>query len=496
MSEEFEKIRDTVELMGRNHTRRVNIECGIDDASIYTKRDLGFKASATVQQQGRDNGIMGFEIQKELTKVGESVEWQTTQKERAAQKYLERLLSRGYYGYIRLMKLLDRPVESPTMHWWNWRYVNPIMGFINPGGEVKVREGTYSVATPLIQVANVTLAGVSRTSTILELGANDYLIKSHVDPSASAPLSRTELKHLYLDGKKATYATGKSLLYGAYVESTFEDLFIINGHESNILLVAGTGGGYENYFKYIQNRLSDQRGFEATGVNDCHIIECTMHNHTLDTLRLTTCANWKVYGGYIGNTREIGAYVSGCSGPAFIGVRFEWCDKDHLSFKNSYRAQTIGCKFYRESGISNTYQGMVYDDSYQCTGMGNSFARAGAYTWQYFIKEISTGSCYDNKSIGDIFGAPRGTDFVLRAGVTLLKLVRCPNFVNDNSGTSTGTGAQQTIAHGLNVTPNRVLLSESTTGGALAYQSAAADATNIYITAVLNKTYQWRAFQE
>jgi parallel beta-helix repeat protein len=66
-------------------------------------------------------------------------------------------------------------------------------------------------------------------------------------------------------------------------------------------------------------------------------------------------------------------------------------------------------------------------------------------------------------------------------------------YITENSGTSTGTGAQQTIAHGLAAAPTRVLLSESTTGGALAYQSAAADATNIYITATNAKTYQWEA---
>lgn len=65
--------------------------------------------------------------------------------------------------------------------------------------------------------------------------------------------------------------------------------------------------------------------------------------------------------------------------------------------------------------------------------------------------------------------------------------------LSENSGTSTGTGAQQTIAHGLATTPNRIFLSESTTGGALAYQSAAADATNIYVTATNTKTYQWKA---
>lgn len=68
-----------------------------------------------------------------------------------------------------------------------------------------------------------------------------------------------------------------------------------------------------------------------------------------------------------------------------------------------------------------------------------------------------------------------------------------------SEGTNTGTGAEQTIAHGLQtavpagLVPTRVWLTEYDTGGADAYQSTPADGTNIYVTATLNKTYQWRA---
>jgi hypothetical protein len=60
-------------------------------------------------------------------------------------------------------------------------------------------------------------------------------------------------------------------------------------------------------------------------------------------------------------------------------------------------------------------------------------------------------------------------------------------------GSSTGTGAQQTIAHGFTVAPTRVLLSEYTTGGALPYLSATSDSRNIYVTATNLMTYVWRA---
>lgn len=63
---------------------------------------------------------------------------------------------------------------------------------------------------------------------------------------------------------------------------------------------------------------------------------------------------------------------------------------------------------------------------------------------------------------------------------------------SENAGSSTGTGAQQTIPHGVADTPTVVIL-WNIQDGANPYQSAAADATNIYITAVLNQDYGWEA---
>jgi nitrous oxidase accessory protein NosD len=64
-------------------------------------------------------------------------------------------------------------------------------------------------------------------------------------------------------------------------------------------------------------------------------------------------------------------------------------------------------------------------------------------------------------------------------------------YVTENSGSSTGTGAQQTVAHGLVGTPTIVILSN---GNATAnpYQSAVADATNIYVTADSGETWYWQ----
>ena len=60
-----------------------------------------------------------------------------------------------------------------------------------------------------------------------------------------------------------------------------------------------------------------------------------------------------------------------------------------------------------------------------------------------------------------------------------------------NAGIRTGTGAQQTIVHGLGFTPTLLYVMEYGTGVAFPYESAAPDVNNIYVSAVVGKTWEW-----
>lgn len=86
------------------------------------------------------------------------------------------------------------------------------------------------------------------------------------------------------------------------------------------------------------------------------------------------------------------------------------------------------------------------------------------------------------------------TPFFTNNSTNIMQDFRVGDYITRNSGNSTGTGAQQTLAHGCNFTPtaSQVFLSERTTGDALPKQTAAPNDTNIYITAVLNKDYNWK----
>jgi hypothetical protein len=157
----------------------------------------------------------------------------------------------------------------------------------------------------------------------------------------------------------------------------------------------------------------------------------------------------------------IGNIISGHSGTRGTGIA--------ITNSSAYVYQEIvGNSFYfLENGITGARRGTI---------VGNSFVSISTILIQATYCAISA----------NYFGTT-GT-----LSLTGCKVVGNYGYVTDNHGTSTGTGSQQTIAHGLSAAPTMVLLSEGTTGGALAYQSAAADATNIYITATLNMTYAWR----
>lgn len=67
-------------------------------------------------------------------------------------------------------------------------------------------------------------------------------------------------------------------------------------------------------------------------------------------------------------------------------------------------------------------------------------------------------------------------------------------FITENNGASQGTGAEQTIAHGLNGTPNYVrFFDKNGTDRANVYENKAADATSIYPWGVNGKDYYWEA---
>lgn len=110
------------------------------------------------------------------------------------------------------------------------------------------------------------------------------------------------------------------------------------------------------------------------------------------------------------------------------------------------------------------------------------------------IKNHTTGlnfnaGCLNAQAYGNYFD--NNTTDVVNNG-TNCRVHHNQGYITENKGSSTGTGAQQTIAHGLSYTPTAAdIILWNIENGANPYHSAAPDATNIFVTAVINQDWGW-----
>jgi len=233
---DFEKIRDEIELKVRQALRNYQVHHGTVDSSVFTLEDLGIKSQKIIQQQ-RDGEICNFEIEKAIEKVGETAENRTSRKERLALKWVEKLSSRGYYAYARLMKTFNMPIESPKMGWWNFRYFNPILSLINPGGNVSIAEGDFPVYAQVnITPDNLKLQGTgfaSRLISSLPGGSTDDLLQANGK-------SGVTIDSLYLQGQSGVGRNLISLL--GCDDSTVSRCYVKNAYRRGIAVIEPAGG--------------------------------------------------------------------------------------------------------------------------------------------------------------------------------------------------------------------------------------------------------------
>lgn len=91
----------------------------------------------------------------------------------------------------------------------------------------------------------------------------------------------------------------------------------------------------------------------------------------------------------------------------------------------------------------------------------------------------------------DVYDSVGASPFIYASSTTTI-VTGNKGFVTENSGSSTGTGSEQAIAHGLSYTPSYVWFSDKE-DGANAYLSAASNSTHIHVKAVSGKDYIWKA---
>ena len=70
---------------------------------------------------------------------------------------------------------------------------------------------------------------------------------------------------------------------------------------------------------------------------------------------------------------------------------------------------------------------------------------------------------------------------------------KVPAYTDFNTGSGTGNGSQQTIAHGLSGAPNRIRVWPTGDPSGVGIVINSSDATNIYVTVTNGKGYIWEA---
>ena len=233
----------------------------------------------------------------------------------------------------------------------------------------------------------------------------------------------------------------------------------------------GQAGIYVKYNTYISTCVTVQ--------------QCWLYGNTRNGVQAEACLNLNILGGAFEVNGEDGLLASTVHNLNVQGADFEGQDTaDYAGIFSQFgiAGHIDNCFFYAND------RGIILDD---VDGLQVSNCR---FTGVIVDDMRIEADCHDihvgpgNWSNADVHmtGDLALADF---AGDT-----RYIGYPFENSGVETGTGAQQQIAHGIGTVPGYILLSEATTGGALAKVTAPATNQYIYVTATAAKDYTWYAY--
>ena len=197
-----------------------------------------------------------------------------------------------------------------------------------------------------------------------------------------------------------------------------------------------------------------------------------------------------------------GVCISSSSTGAVEGFYFSQCDFFQNGGHGFYASggtdfRFTGCTFVNNGKQSNNaYSGAYFEagvSNFQFVGNKFFSGVRGDVSMQAYGVYIVTGASnyyiitdneFKGNNLGAIYNGASGAERIVRNN---------RGYVTENSGTSTGTGAEQTIPHGLatGLTPNLVTVIPTVTGATVS--GVWADATNIYCTVTSGKAFKWSA---
>jgi hypothetical protein len=269
------------------------------------------------------------------------------------------------------------------------------------GSTIRIKSAIWPCHNVILK-DDLDLEGESCIGTVLQLDANDYLLKSHTDPTAAPPITGVHLRRLGFDGNKATFATGKSLIYGGFINCGFEHLRLVQGHEHNIELIRQDATfSYNLRFIDVESKQSDQSALHANRITDSEIIGGYYHSTTLSAVHIQAGAVWKIIGPYIGNARVNGLWLQTCGQSVVESCQLDWSDADTVLLEDSYQTAVEHNRIYREGAPAATGNAIRLHDSFDCQIKDNQFGYDGGNQWAVGILEEGGGS-YDNDIEGNV----------------------------------------------------------------------------------------------
>ena len=168
-----------------------------------------------------------------------------------------------------------------------------------------------------------------------------------------------------------------------------------------------------------------------------------------------------------------------------IGDRIHIADSSTPAGEDAYvltieDGYVLGKKITLTSGLANAYT-MAHSAT---VALKNDMVRCLVITSGHDYVQVYDNSFRDSSSAS-----------ISNAGGTNIKFDRNIGHVTENSGTSTGTGSAQTIAHGLAAAPSKVWIwaIADPAGTTITKGSPGYDATNINLTVTNGKTFGWMA---
>mgnify|MGYP001610463590 CR=1 FL=1 len=424
------------------------------------------------------------------------------------------------------------------------------------GGKIRLTQGTFNLAAALTAGGNTFLEGAGIESTTISVadnvngiviseastyggGVKDLTLK--VEGAAVIGISvsgvwKSCLESLKIEAKTASYATGIRILSAAYLASirncriigftTYGINLAANGCVVDNCDLIGISGSKDIYVestaqgcKILNNWLESASGRDVRHIQT-EASYTIIYGNAIDGMYTAASIGVYIVGAgarnclVVGNTfdfsKGVGIQIDTTAGESnIIASNTFSTTTDSNAILVAKNNQTIdGNNIYisvADLGTAAVYLGAnAHDIVVSNNTIKNTLANPDYGIYVGGLRAVIKGNIIDKWTYG-ISLAQAGSAAVIEgnnflnmttAGVDVpgnaTVIHHNAGFVTENSGASTGTGAQQTIAHGLGFTPTRqriALTAGSAT--ALPFHSADPDATNIYVTAALNQPWYW-----